>query len=254
MVPPDIRTLLDDLPESALVLDVGGWAEPDPRADWVIDIGPYETRTWYAQLGRELDPVVERFDAQTWVQRDICDIEPWPFADDMFDFVICTQTLEDLRDPIRVSAEIARVGKAGYLETPSAATELTRGIESPLWCGWKHHRWLVEERAGEVVFLGKPHHVHDPFWPSIRSPKRLTEDGARPFGYPWRGAFAAREEILIEQSELDERLQEIVARSSVADRGAALRRISAGKLWAGYRSVRASAGRARRSRRSVDPA
>ncbi len=33
-----------ELSDDALVLDVGGWAAPLNRADWVIDLMPYETR------------------------------------------------------------------------------------------------------------------------------------------------------------------------------------------------------------------
>gem|GEM_PF-6800036 len=33
----------------------------------------------------------------------------------MFDFVVCSHTLEDVRNPGRGCEEILRVGKAGYL-------------------------------------------------------------------------------------------------------------------------------------------
>lgn len=254
MVPPDIRLLLDELPGTSLVLDVGGWAEPDPRADWVIDVGPYETRNWYRTLGAEIGGRPERVRPETWVERDVCDPEPWPFADDQFDFVLCTQMLEDVRDPIRVCLEIARVGKAGYLETPSAATELTRGVESPLWCGWKHHRWLVWPDEGGVVFLAKPHHIHSPFWPSIPSPKKLLPDAAAPFSFRFEGRFEAREEIVIEQAALDELLASITRRSSIPDRAAAARRSLAGGAWRVYRGLRTVVGTGVRALRSSDTA
>ena len=249
MAPPDIRATLDALPDDALVLDVGGWAEADPRADWVIDIGSYETRNWYRTLGSEAKGS-ERVTAETWVQRDVCDAEPWPFADDQFDFVLCTQTLEDLRDPVRVCNEMARVAKAGYLETPPAVEELTRGVESPLWCGWKHHRWLAWAEGNEVVFLAKPHHIHSPLWPAVPSPKRLDASARAPFGFRWEGSFTAREEIVVEQAALDALLGEIVAASSTPDRFADARRAAAGAAWQGYRTTRTSLGRVLRSVRS----
>ena len=43
MLPEALDRLLD-LPDSAKVLDVGGWAAPLNRADWVIDQMPYESR------------------------------------------------------------------------------------------------------------------------------------------------------------------------------------------------------------------
>ena len=78
-----------------LVLDVGGWIQPFTRADWVIDLMPYETR---GRLGTQGDGD-ERFGPDTWVERDICHHEPWPFEDKQFDFVTCAHTLEDVRDP-----------------------------------------------------------------------------------------------------------------------------------------------------------
>src|SRR4051794_8554668 len=97
------------LSESDLVLDVGGWAKPFPRANHVIDVMPYETRGLY---GERVDPSLERFGPDTWARRDICDREPWPYEDEQFDFVICSHTLEDLRDPVWVCDELTRVARA----------------------------------------------------------------------------------------------------------------------------------------------
>ena len=47
-----------ETPDDALVLDVGSWGRPLARADWVIDVMPYETRGLY---GRDGDGA-ERFD------------------------------------------------------------------------------------------------------------------------------------------------------------------------------------------------
>ena len=101
--------ILRELPGEAVVLDVGGWAKPWHRADWVIDLMPYETRGLYGgddqpASGRALRRV------DSWVVRDICDREPWPFADDQFDFVVCSHTLEDVRDPVWVCERDAARG------------------------------------------------------------------------------------------------------------------------------------------------
>ena len=42
------EALLDHLDDRDLVLDIGGWADPFERADWVLDFLPYDTR---AELG-----------------------------------------------------------------------------------------------------------------------------------------------------------------------------------------------------------
>jgi hypothetical protein len=188
----DLVSLLAALPDSALVLDVGGWASPHPRADWVLDIGPYETRDWYETIGAPPRSHAERFTAGSWVEHDICAPGPWPLADGQFDFAICSHTLEDVRDPVKVCAELSRVARAGYVETPAAVTELTRGVESQHWCGWRHHRWLVEREGDGLLFLAKPHHVHSPVWPSVRSPRLLRQGAAEPLRLAWRDALPAR--------------------------------------------------------------
>ncbi len=60
---------------------------------------PHPTRGLYA-YDREREARRERFDAGRWVVRGICDREPWPFPDAMFDVAVCAQTLEDIRDPV----------------------------------------------------------------------------------------------------------------------------------------------------------
>jgi len=236
-----LESLLARLPDSALVLDVGGWASPQARADWVIDLQPYETRNWYETIGGRRREGEERFTAESWVVHDVCAPGPWPFDDGAFDFAICSQTLEDVRDPVKVCFELSRVARAGYVETPAAATELTRGIESPLWCGWRHHRWLVEPEGDGLVFLGKPHHVHSPLWPAIRSPRFLHSRDD--LCVAWEGELPAREEILIDAAALDRRLLEIVERGSRADAVGAARRRTFSAAWQGYRAARTGAGR-----------
>ena len=148
--------IISRLSDDAVVLDVGGWGSPFPRADWVLDLLPYETRGLY---GYDRDAVEERFRPDTWIVRDICDHEPWPFDDDQFDFAICSHTLEDIRDPIWVCQEMMRVGKAGYIEVPSIESELSMGMESRHWAGHQHHHWLVDMKGDRIVFEMKPHFI-----------------------------------------------------------------------------------------------
>jgi hypothetical protein len=246
VLPSDVRARLDALPEDALVLDVGGWARADPRADWVIDIGSYATRNWYSQLGGDVTVAPDRVTEHTWVQADICGSTPWPFEDGMFDYVLCTQTLEDVRDPVRVCEEIARAGRAGYIETPTAVTELTRGVQSPHWCGWQHHRWLVEEREGNLVFFGKPHHVHSPLWPAVRSPRLLSPEGRDVFRFEWEQSFGAHEVVLHSAEEIDRYLLRIVRDAAQPDVLGDVVRTTRSSLSKAYRRARSLAGSARR--------
>src|SRR4030043_967401 len=104
--------ILRRLKEKDIVLEVGGWFRPFKRANWVVDVMPYETRG----KGGVDGGVREYFSKQTWIQRDICSREPLPFKDKEIDFVICSHTLEDVRDPIFLCSEICRIGKRGYIE------------------------------------------------------------------------------------------------------------------------------------------
>ena len=154
--------ILQKLGADDLVLDVGAWASPFNRAQWIIDSQPYDTRGFYGSFGgpRSQGGDREWFTPATWVQRDICAHHPWPFDDRQFDFVICSHTLEDIRDPLWVCSEILRVGKRGYIEVPSRAWETTLGQERPRMAGLSHHRWLIDIAANHIEFIPKWHMIH----------------------------------------------------------------------------------------------
>lgn len=188
---PNIDKVLD-LVGTGTLLDVGGWAQPLRRADYVVDLLPYETRGQYGSLG----PGPEHFDGSTWVQHDICG-PPLPFQDDQFDFVVCSHVLEDIRDPLRVCGELVRVAKAGYIEVPSREIESTWGVEGR-YTGYYHHRWLVERRDDGLVFRFKTpallasRRLHLP----ARHGRSLPEDRRVTWLF-WTGSFAFCEEVLI---------------------------------------------------------
>lgn len=74
MFEPNVDALLARLQPDDLVLDVGGWACPFNRAQWILDAQPYETRGFYRTFGGPPFQGGERewFCRETWVQRDIC--------------------------------------------------------------------------------------------------------------------------------------------------------------------------------------
>jgi hypothetical protein len=55
--------------------------------------------------------------------------EKLPFADKEFDFVYSRHVLEDSWNPFALCEEMSRVGKSGYIETPSPIVELGRGVD-----------------------------------------------------------------------------------------------------------------------------
>jgi hypothetical protein len=195
------------VPDDALVLDVGGWETPFTRADWVIDALPYESRALHGRQGEG----PERFTAETWVQRDICDRDPWPFDDKQFDFALCGHTLEDVRDPIWVCSELIRVARAGYIEVPSRLEEQSYGFQGP-WVGWDHHRWLVDVYEDRLEFVMKRHRIHGS--EANHFPRKyywsLPKD-ARARGFFWDGSFRYRERMMLAPDDVDPYFADFVA-------------------------------------------
>jgi hypothetical protein len=199
MFEPNVQRLLSLLAPEDQVLDVGGWACPFNRAQWVLDSEPYDTRGFYKTFGGQPFQGGERewFTRETWVQRDICEHTPWPFADKQFDFAVCSHTLEDLRDPLWVCAELRRVARRGYIEIPSRAFESTRGIERPGMAGLSHHRWLIDIDGDEIVFLQKLHMINA-HWRFSLPPsfaRQLTGEKAVQWLW-WEGSFRFREQTI----------------------------------------------------------
>ena len=200
---PAGHELVSRLPEDARVLDVGGWAAPLNRADSIIDLMPYETRGALAPAG--VGPGPPRFSAESWVIADICGSAPWPWAEDHFDFAVCTFTLEDVRDPIRVCEEMSRVARAGYVEVPTILDELTwmnpEASGGP-WLGHSHHRWLCSLEDDTLVFLPKHHSIHARR--GLRVPAGILTEEERVLAHHWQGRLPARERAAIDTYPLEE--------------------------------------------------
>jgi hypothetical protein len=214
--------ILQQLGDEDLVLDVGGAGSPFARANWVIDLLPYEERGLY---GPEPDPSSERFSAATWVQRDMCAREPWPFSDRQFDFSVCSHTLEDVRDPVFVCSELTRVSKAGYIEVPSRLEEQSYGFQGP-WVGWGHHHWLIDLDGDELTFVFKHHVLHgrdsDHFPAGFRDTLSAEQ---RVLTLWWEDSFHYRERVFLDGPSLDAYVAEFVALHGPA-RGSGL-----GRRW-----------------------
>lgn len=208
MLPASGNRILRSLGPEDRVLDVGGWARPFARADWVLDLEPYETRGLYGcDVASRAE---ERFTAETWTRLDLCATTPWPFADHAFDFAICSHTLEDVRDPVRVCEELQRVARAGYVEVPSRTEEQCPEIQGP-WVGWGHHHWLCDVDPDGISFTFKHHILNGR--EDLQVPRRVR-DALGPEGRVqtlwWERSFRAQERVWVDSEGLDAYLREVV--------------------------------------------
>lgn len=164
MLESSVQRLLSQISAGDVVLDIGGWACPFNRANFVMDAEPFETRGYYQTIGKPAfqGGSTEHFTKHTWLQRDICDRTPYPFGNKELDVVTCSHVLEDIRDPLWVCSEMVRISKRGYIEVPSRLAESCRGWESPRTAGLTHHRWLIDfdQTSRSVTFLMKHHMIH----------------------------------------------------------------------------------------------
>jgi|SRR5579885_3002859 len=219
MLEENADQILRRLDDRSVVLDIGGWARPFNRANYVIDAEPYETRGFYSDPRQAAKRgwyapaqggVREWFNRSTWIQRDICDKTPFPFGDKEIDFVICSHTLEDVRDPLWVCSEMIRVARRGYIEVPSRLAESSRGMLRNQ-VGWAHHRWLVEIAGDHVCFTMKYHmiHSHWRFSMPARKFRRLPERSQVQWLF-WEDSFKFSEQTIHNPAKIAEYLEEFI--------------------------------------------
>jgi uncharacterized protein YbaR (Trm112 family) len=116
------------------VLEVGAGANPYPRANVLLD---------------GFESSIERYDSDLIRDRPlvlgVC--ENLPFRNQAFDFVIASHVLEHTDQPEQFLAELMRVARAGYIETPDALFEKM--------CPFMFHRLEVAERNGTLLIRKK---------------------------------------------------------------------------------------------------
>lgn len=104
--------------------------------------------------------------AKNFVQLDITK-EKLPFKDNEFDFVMCTQTIEDLYNPFLILDEMSRVSKRGLIVSPSMGADMVYGhIDYTDWLtgarrmpGHAHHKWLLTIEKGKLKVIPKVYSI-----------------------------------------------------------------------------------------------
>jgi SAM-dependent methyltransferase len=101
-----------DIQAGARVLDVGNGGDPFPHATVLVDRFPGTSATRYEPFVTKRKPFV------------LADIHDLPFGDKSFDYVYCAHVLEVIQDPLRACQELIRIGKRGFIETPTAGKDM----------------------------------------------------------------------------------------------------------------------------------
>lgn len=129
------------------ILDLGSGAFPNDGADILCDGSLEDSRHRHG-----LAVVVDR-------PMVVARAEALPFRDGAFAFLIASHIAEHVEDPDGFCREIARVGRSGYIETPSPLAD--RLLEE------EYHLWRVGSAGGQLTFTAKT--------PDDRRPRRSTD-------------------------------------------------------------------------------
>jgi SAM-dependent methyltransferase len=124
-----------DIKPEETVVDIGSGHYPFPRANVLVDL-------YTGDNPHRSEPLVR--DGRTLV---VADVQCLPFPDKAFDFVYCSHVLEHVEDPIKACREIMRIGKRGYIETP------TFGKDTLFAWAKNMHRWHVVAIAQNLCFF-----------------------------------------------------------------------------------------------------
>jgi SAM-dependent methyltransferase len=114
-----------DISPGERVLDIGSGGAPFPYATHLIDRFLEPTHHRDGSIVQKGKPLI------------LADIHHLPFPDKCFDFVYCVHVLEHTDDPIQACREIMRIGKRGYLETPTISEDILFA-----WAKGRH-KWHV---------------------------------------------------------------------------------------------------------------
>ena len=142
----------------SMVLDQVGAAKAANSNYRVVDIGG-QAIGWSAPI---VDMVIDINAANTdkTLGFDICKQDDWQAIldivarDGLYDYAICTHTLEDVYDPFIALDMLPKIAQAGVISMPGVSTELSRH-ESQDYLGFIHHRWVFDQVDGKMLVVPK---------------------------------------------------------------------------------------------------
>lgn len=126
-----------NISQNEKVLDVGSGSYPFPYATHLADLYCGETVHRSEKFVSDKRPLT------------VCDISNMPFSDKEFDFVYCSHVLEHIPDPAKACKELMRVGKRGYIETPTRLSDVMLNYTRIK----DHHKWHINCIGSMIVFM-----------------------------------------------------------------------------------------------------
>jgi SAM-dependent methyltransferase len=153
-----------------VLLDIGSGNNPSPRADLLADFFPDDS---FHRSGEVVEhkPLL------------VCSVDRIPLRRRSIDFVLCSHVLEHVADPVRSAAELSRIAKAGYAETPAYGKDILIGT------GYMH-RWQVVSHEGTLHFF-----EYTPRQQEAHVASPVMKIWLSPHFHPWQEYFWARQDL-----------------------------------------------------------
>jgi len=132
------RRYPSSLSRNDIVLDIGSGDRPHPRANILIERFIDDSSQRGGPVVTEGRPLV------------IGDITALPFLHGSIDYIICSHVLEHMESDGQLEQalnELMRVGRRGYIETPSETFEKLLGAP--------YHHWYVRREGEKIIFRRK---------------------------------------------------------------------------------------------------
>lgn len=154
------------------------------KGDKVLDVGcggyPFPLANIYADLytGKTIHRT-EKLQKVAGKDVIVCDVEKMPFKDKEIDYVYCSHVLEHVNDPAKACDEIMRVGKRGYIETPTKTSDIMLNF-----LRLKQHKWFVVTSGNTLFFF-----EYDKKEKIDMSMNNFYEDLRDEFGNPFQDMF-----------------------------------------------------------------
>lgn len=159
-----LRKLTLPIRRNDLVLEIGSGGNPHPASHVLAEK--------FIDSGHRLKAIkIDR----AMVLADACQL---PFRDKAFDYSIAFHVLEHVPDPAGFAAEVSRVSKAGYVETPNMLYERMLPFDV--------HLLEVAQTEDGLIVAKKPAAEHDALL-AAASPVRHRQE--------WRELFVSRPEL-----------------------------------------------------------